>query len=45
MREAERAQAAGEVPVGAVAVLDGRVIGPRHSLRETARESRAHTPS
>ncbi|MET0341422.1 MAG: tRNA adenosine(34) deaminase TadA [Polyangiales bacterium] len=40
--EAARASARGEVPVGAVAVLDGRVIGRGHNLRETARDPSAH---
>ncbi|HEX5658846.1 MAG TPA: tRNA adenosine(34) deaminase TadA [Polyangiales bacterium] len=42
LREAELAAARGEVPVGAVAVLDGRVIGRGHNLRETARDPSAH---
>jgi tRNA(adenine34) deaminase len=40
--EAEKARARGEVPVGAVAVLDGAVIGRGHNLRETARDPSAH---
>ncbi len=40
--EAERAARRGEVPVGAVAVLDGRVIGRGHNLRETSRDPSAH---
>ena len=31
LEEARRAEAAGEVPVGAVVVLDGRVIGRGHN--------------
>jgi len=42
MREAACAQARGEVPVGAVAVLDGRIVGRGHNLRETARDPSAH---
>ena len=42
LREAERARARREVPVGAVAVLDGRIIGRGHNLRETARDPSAH---
>ncbi|HEY6878346.1 MAG TPA: tRNA adenosine(34) deaminase TadA [Polyangiales bacterium] len=42
LREAERAAARGEVPVGAVAVLDGQIIGRGHNLRETARDPSAH---
>jgi tRNA(adenine34) deaminase len=40
--EAARAEARGEVPIGAVAVLDGQVIGRGHNLRETARDPSAH---
>jgi tRNA(adenine34) deaminase len=42
LREAARAQARGEVPVGAVAVLEGEIIGRGHNLRETARDPSAH---
>ena len=42
LAEAERARARGEVPIGAVAVLDGVVIGRGHNLRETARDPSAH---
>ncbi len=42
MREAALAAARGEVPVGAVVVLDGRVIGRGHNLRETSRDPSAH---
>jgi tRNA(adenine34) deaminase len=42
LREAELAAARGEVPVGAVAVLEGRIIGRGHNLRETARDPSAH---
>ena len=42
MAEADRASARGEVPVGAVAVHDGRIIGRGHNLRETARDPSAH---
>jgi tRNA(adenine34) deaminase len=40
--EAEKAYAKGEVPVGAVVVLDGAVIGRGHNLRETLQDSSAH---
>jgi tRNA(adenine34) deaminase len=40
--EADKARARGEVPVGAVAVHAGRVIGRGHNLRETARDPSAH---
>lgn len=42
LREAQRAEARGEVPIGAVAVLDGRIIARGHNLRETARDPSAH---
>ena len=40
--EAEYARARGEVPVGAVAVYGGAIIGRGHNLRETARDPSAH---
>ncbi|WP_421072104.1 tRNA adenosine(34) deaminase TadA [Pelotomaculum propionicicum] len=40
--EAEKAYALGEVPVGAVVVLDGLVIGRGHNLREILKDSSAH---
>jgi tRNA(adenine34) deaminase len=40
--EADKARLRGEVPVGAVAVLSGKVIGRGHNLRETARDPSAH---
>ncbi|MEW5899266.1 MAG: tRNA adenosine(34) deaminase TadA [Bacillota bacterium] len=40
--EAEKAYALGEVPVGAVVVLDGEVIGRGHNLREILKDSTAH---
>jgi tRNA(adenine34) deaminase len=42
LAEASRAAARGEVPVGAVAVYEGRIIGRGHNLRETARDPSAH---
>ena len=42
LAEAARAAARGEVPVGAVAVLDGQIVGRGHNLRETARDPSAH---
>jgi len=42
MREAEQAEARGEVPVGAVAVLGDQIIGRGHNLRETSRDPSAH---
>jgi tRNA(adenine34) deaminase len=42
MVEAAFAAERGEVPVGSVAVYEGRVIGVGHNLRETARDPSAH---
>lgn len=42
LREAVKAYAKGEVPVGAVVVLDGSIIGRGHNLRETLQDSSAH---
>ena len=42
LREAERAFEAGEVPVGAVVVRDGRLVGRGHNLVETLRDPTAH---
>ncbi|MEW6424417.1 MAG: tRNA adenosine(34) deaminase TadA [Bacillota bacterium] len=42
LAEAEKACALGEVPVGAVVVLDGEIIGRGHNLRETLSDSSAH---
>jgi tRNA(adenine34) deaminase len=40
--EARRAAEAGEVPVGAVAVVDGRVVAARHNEREASNDPTAH---
>jgi len=42
LTEAIDAWEAGEVPVGAVVVHDGRVIGRGHNLRETLKDPTAH---
>jgi tRNA(adenine34) deaminase len=42
LREADKARTRGEVPVGAVAVRAGQIIGRGHNLRETARDPSAH---
>lgn len=39
---ARRAAAAGEVPVGAVAVCEGRIVGRGANARESARDPTAH---
>lgn len=40
--EAEKAEQLGEVPIGAVVVYRGQVIGRGHNLRETNRQPTAH---
>lgn len=40
--EAERAYAEGEVPIGAVIVAEGRVIGRGHNLVERLQDPTAH---
>ncbi|WP_027717116.1 tRNA adenosine(34) deaminase TadA [Desulfovirgula thermocuniculi] len=42
LEEAQKAYGRGEVPVGAVVVLKGEVIGRGHNLRETLVDSTAH---
>jgi tRNA(adenine34) deaminase len=42
LREARKAAEAGEVPVGAVVVHDGRVIGRGHNRVEALRDATAH---
>lgn len=42
LREAVRASEAGEVPVGAVIVKDGEVIGKAHNQTETLQDPTAH---
>lgn len=42
LREARRAAAMGEVPIGAVVVCGGEIIGRGHNLRETDRDPTAH---
>jgi tRNA(adenine34) deaminase len=42
LREAEAAMAEGEVPVGAVIVKNGRIIGRGHNQRETLKDPTAH---
>ncbi len=42
LAEAEKAYALGEVPIGAVVVLDGEIIGRGHNLREVLKDSTAH---
>ena len=40
--EAKKAEALGEVPIGAVIVREGQIIGRGHNLRETSADPTAH---
>ncbi len=40
--QAKKAEALGEVPIGAVIVKDGEIISATHNLRETAQRAVAH---
>lgn len=42
LREAERARAENEIPVGAVIVRDGQVVAEAHNQREQLRDPTAH---
>ena len=42
IREAEKAAALGEVPIGAVVVCDGQIVGRGHNLRERDNDPTAH---
>ncbi len=42
LAEARKAYAAGEVPIGAVLVLDGEVIAAAHNMREAWHDATAH---
>jgi tRNA(adenine34) deaminase len=42
LSEAERASEKGEVPIGAVIVVDGRVVARGHNLRELNNDPTAH---
>ncbi len=42
LQEAEDAARIGEVPIGAVVVLNGRIIGRGHNLREHSQDSTLH---
>ena len=42
LKEAEKAAAMGEVPMGAVVVKDGIIIGRGHNKTETAKDPTAH---
>ncbi|OJG85369.1 cytidine/deoxycytidylate deaminase [Enterococcus saccharolyticus] len=40
--EAKKAEVIREVPIGAVVVLEGKIIGRGHNLRETSQNATAH---
>ncbi|MGX6446414.1 tRNA adenosine(34) deaminase TadA [Neobacillus sp. K501] len=42
IQEAEKAKALTEVPIGAVIVIDGKIISRAHNLRETEQSAIAH---
>jgi tRNA(adenine34) deaminase len=42
LEEAALAARKGEVPVGAVVVLDGKIVGRGHNLRENRKSALAH---
>ena len=42
IKEAKKAEAIKEVPIGAVVVLDGQIIGRGHNLREESQDATAH---
>lgn len=42
IKEAKKAQAMAEVPIGAVVVLDGKIIGRGHNLREQTQDATMH---
>jgi tRNA(adenine34) deaminase len=42
LREARKAEARGEVPIGAVIVRDGQVLGRGHNLREGSQDPTSH---
>ncbi|WP_430598386.1 tRNA adenosine(34) deaminase TadA [Enterococcus sp. AZ177] len=42
IKEAKKAEAIKEVPIGAIVVLDGKIIGRGHNLREASQDATAH---
>lgn len=42
LQEAQKAYDLGEVPIGAVLVIDGQVLAKAHNLRETCHDATAH---
>ncbi len=45
LKEAEKAREKGEIPIGAVIVKDGEIIGRGHILSETEKDPTAHAES
>jgi tRNA(adenine34) deaminase len=45
LTEAEQAAAVGETPIGAVLVIEDRIIASAHNMRETWRDPTAHAES
>ena len=42
LSEAKTAAEIGEIPIGAVLVLDGEIIAKAHNMRETWQDATAH---
>ena len=42
IKEAQKAEAIDEVPIGAVLVMDGKIVARAHNLRETEQNAVAH---
>ncbi|MGM0123466.1 cytidine/deoxycytidylate deaminase [Enterococcus sp. AZ194] len=42
IKEANKAEKIAEVPIGAIVVLDGKIIGRGHNLREDSQDATAH---
>ncbi|MEI5988842.1 cytidine/deoxycytidylate deaminase [Enterococcus termitis] len=42
IKEAKKAEMIEEVPIGAIVVLDGKIIGRGHNLREKSQDATAH---
>jgi len=42
LKEAEKAYEKGEVPVGAVMVLEGKIISKAHNIKESTSDPTAH---
>jgi tRNA(adenine34) deaminase len=42
IKEAKKAEMINEVPIGAVVVIDGKIVGRGHNLREESQDATAH---